>query len=330
MDVFPSPYSLNQNATLQNYEFSEYETCEKAFARHFGIKLWGARMAVDIDRLKAWVGRSENTTEILAPFPANALAATLDRKDPAYVAGSALPPLWHWLHFLPIHPMSEVGADGHAEKGGFLPPVPLPRRMWAGSRLTFLKPLVIGEAVSRTSTIAKVDHKSGRSGELVFVTVRHIMSASSEVGIEEEHDIVYREAAIPGAPVPAPLPAPLPAPAGGDWEWPVHPDPVLLFRYSALTFNSHRIHYDRSYVTEVEGYPGLIVHGPLIATLLLDGLRRAHPDRRVESFTFRALAPIFDTDRFAVCGTVATDGAVKLWAKKTDGALCMDATATIS
>lgn len=283
-------------------------------------------MPQDITHLSQWLGRSEEHRERLAPFPANALAATLDRADPAYGEGTPLPPLWHWLHFLPIHAMSEVGADGHAEKGGFLPPVTLPRRMWAGSRFTFHKPLVIGDTVSRVSTIARVEHKVGRTGELVFVTVKHLLSGTDGLAIEEEHDIVYREAAQPGAAAPAPVAAP----ADEEWCRPIHPDAVLLFRYSALTFNSHRIHYDLDYVTKVEGYPGLIVHGPLIATLLLDGLRRQKPEARITQFSFRAVAPIFHVDDFAVCGHFTGAGKAKLWAKKAGGALCMEAEAEFS
>lgn len=278
---------------------------------------------MDLDLLKSWIGRSETRDEVLAPFPANALAATLDRADPPYREGDALPPLWHWLHFLPISPLAEAGPDGHPARGGFLPPVPLPRRMWAGSRLTFLRPLLIGEKSCRVSTVTKVEHKAGKSGELVFVTVRHELSGEQGPAIEEEHDIVYRGLPTPGAPSPAPVPAPSEA----GWRRPIQPDPVLLFRYSALTFNSHRIHYDLDYVTQVEGYPGLIVHGPLIATLLLDGLRRALPEAKVAHFAFRAIAPVFHTDAFAVGGSV--DGAdVKLWAEKA-GSLTMDATARL-
>jgi 3-methylfumaryl-CoA hydratase len=283
-------------------------------------------MAKNATGLTAWIGRSESRREVIAPFPANALAATLDRADGAYAEGAALPPLWHWLHFLPVHPMSEVGADGHAAKGGFLPPVALPRRMWAGSRLAFYAPLRIGDSVERVSTIQKVEEKSGRSGALVFVTVRHEMRGGLGLAIEEEHDIVYRAAATPGAPAPAPVAAP----EGGDWARAIHPDPVLLFRYSALTFNSHRIHYDLDYVTKVEGYPGLIVHGPLIATLLLDGLRRAKPEARVTGFSFRAVAPVFHTEDFTVCGAISAPGETKLWARKSDGALAMDAAATFA
>jgi 3-methylfumaryl-CoA hydratase len=280
-------------------------------------------MTQDIATLKTWIGRSETRQERLAPFGANALAATLDRTDPPYLEGSALPPLWHWLHFLPVHPMREIGPDGHPEKGGFLPPVTLPRRMWAGSRLSFRRPLVLGEDATRISTIAKVDHKAGRTGELVFVTVQHQLSGADGLAIEEEHNIVYRAAAQPGAPPPVPVAAPVEA----DWRRPIHPDAVLLFRYSALTFNAHRIHYDLDYVTRVEGYPGLIVHGPLIATLLLDGLRRQRPEARVTRFTFRAAAPIFHIDDFSVCGAFTGPGKAKLWAEKTGGALCMEAEA---
>ncbi len=278
---------------------------------------------IDLDHLRGWIGRSETREERLAPFPANALAATLDRSDPPYREGDALPPLWHWLHFLPISPLAEAGEDGHPARGGFLPPVPLPRRMWAGSRLAFLRPLLIGETSRRVSTVTKVEHKAGKSGDLVFVTVRHELTGEQGPSIEEEHDIVYRGLPTPGAPAPAAIAAP----ADPGWRFAIRPDPVLLFRYSALTFNSHRIHYDLDYVTRVEGYPGLIVHGPLIATLLLDGLRRAHPERRVAHFAFRAIAPTFHTDAFAVAGILAGDEA-RLWAEK-DGSLTMEATARL-
>ena len=188
--------------------------------------------------------------------------ATIRRRPRA----TAIAPLRHWLYFLPLYRRSEVGPDGHALRGGFLPPVPLPRRMWAGGRLEFRRPVRVGDAIERTSTIVKVDAKEGRTGALVFVLVRHEIGAAGEVAIVEEHDIVYREAPRAGEPPPAKKAAP----ANPDWRRDVVPDDVLLFRYSALTFNGHRIHYDRRYVTEVEGYPGLIVHGPLIATLLAD------------------------------------------------------------
>jgi 3-methylfumaryl-CoA hydratase len=276
-------------------------------------------MSLDIRHLGTWVGSSETRTEQIGPFPATALAATLNRSDAPYVDGTPLPPLWHWLHFLPVGALAEVGPDGHPARGGFLPPVPLPRRMWAGSRLEFHKPLRIGETARRTSTVTKVEHKPGKSGDLVFVTVRHEIVVEAGLVISEEHDIVYREAAMPGAAAP---PA-LPVPADAAWSFPVTPDPVLLFRYSALTFNSHRIHYDLDYVTREEGYPGLVVHGPLIATLLLDGLSRAMPQARVSRFAFRAMAPTFHIDPFAVHGAPTGAGSARLWAEK-DGMLTMD------
>ncbi|OIQ71116.1 hypothetical protein GALL_472700 [mine drainage metagenome] len=222
-----------------------------------------------------------------------------------------------------------MGTDGHARRGGFLPPVPLPRRMWAGSQFTFHQPLRIGDALERTSTLHDVSEKSGRSGKLVFVKVRHEIrhAGESELALTEFHDIVYREAAT--ALDVAPMPKA--APATSAWEMRWVPDDVLLFRYSALTFNAHRIHYDRKYVTEVEGYPGLIVHGPLVATLLLDLLRHHMPDAQVLSYEFRAVRPVFDIHPFFVCGEPQADGkTIHLWAKDHEGWLTMDATAVIA
>lgn len=275
---------------------------------------------IDIEHLQTWVGRSETVQDVIAPFPSNALAATLNR-DESYQDGAALPPLWHWLHFLPIFRLDAAGYDGHPALGGFLPPVPLPRRMWAGSRLRFAAPLQIGEAVEKTSTVASVRHKAGRSGDLVFVTVRHVYG---EARISEEHDIVYRDAPAADAPVAVPVMAP----DTSDFSREVVPDPVLLFRYSALTFNGHRIHYDLPFCTGTEGYPGLVVHGPLLATLLLDLLRMQMPDAVVTEFEFRAMAPVFDTAAFSVHGA-AVDGGYRLWIRRNDGALAMDAKAVI-
>lgn len=278
--------------------------------------------------LKDWIGRSETVADVATATPYAALSATLDRPPERPAAGTVLPPLWHWLYFLPLYRQSEVGADGHAKRGGFLPPVPLPRRMWAGSRLEFQGRLRIGDEIRRVSTIEDVTEKTGRSGPLVFVKVRHEISAGSQSGasITEWHDIVYREAAKPGD---AP-PVAQPAPAEAAWRKQWVPDDVLLFRYSALTFNGHRIHYDRRYVTEVEGYPGLVVHGPLIATLLLDLLRHEKPDAEVASYGFRAIRPTFDTHPFSVCGAPGADGkTVRLWAQDHEGFLTMDATAQL-
>jgi 3-methylfumaryl-CoA hydratase len=276
--------------------------------------------------LEAWIGRSETAHEQIGATPVAALAATLDQVPGAVETGTPLPPLWHWLYFLPLHRQSEIGPDGHARRGAFLPPVPLPRRMWAGSQFEFRSPIRVGDHVQRVSTIAGVTRKSGRTGPLVFVKVRHEVrcNGAAEPALVEFHDIVYREAKQPGEPEPPPQPAP----AAAAWQREIVPDDVLLFRYSALTFNGHRIHYDRRYVTEVEGYPGLIVHGPLIATLLLDLLRRQLPDAEVATFRFKAVRPTFDLHPMRVNGE-RSGNSVRLWAQDHEGWLTMDAVATL-
>jgi len=279
--------------------------------------------AAALANLSGWVGRTESAEERIGATPVAMLSALLDRDDPPPREGDALPPLAHWLHFLPVHRQSELGPDGHARRGGFLPPVPLERRMWAGSRLEFHRALRIGETARRVSTIRSVTVKEGRSGPLVFVTVRHEIAGEAGPAITDEHDIVYRDAK--GAAVAAPEPAP----AGEAWSREVKPDPVLLFRYSALTHNGHRIHYDHPYAAAVEGYPGLVVHGPLVATLLLDLLRRQRPGADIAAYAFRARRPLLDIHPFTLCG-VADEGArqARLWTRDAEGALTMDATAT--
>lgn len=282
---------------------------------------------IDIDYLRSWVGKTEQVDDLIAPSKVAALAATLDRDDPAPRTGDALPPPWHWTLCLPAARQSAIGPDGHPARGGFLPPVPLPRRMWAGGRLSFPQPLRVGEAVQRRSRVMSVEHKSGRSGELVFVLVRHEFHGAAGLCVTEEHDIVYRD--MPGAVSPVPTYAN--SPTGAPWERTIVADDVLLFRYSALSFNGHRIHYDRRYVTEVEGYPGLIVHGPLIATLLVDLLRRNLPDATISAIEFRAVKPVFDIVAFTVCGRPEADGkTVKLWTRDAEGHLTMDMTASLA
>jgi 3-methylfumaryl-CoA hydratase len=278
------------------------------------------------DPIEAWRGRTEQRHDTVTPAPAAALAATLDRDDPVPEPGQALPALWHWLYFLPLHRQSEIGLDGHARRGGFLPPVALPRRMWAGGRLEFAHPLRIGDAVTRSSRIADIVAKPSRSGPLVFVTVQHEIANDAGVAVSEAHDIVYRDLPAPGT-TPSPSPQ---AATGTAFSREVVPDAVLLFRYSALTFNGHRIHYDRRYVTEVEGYPGLVVHGPLIATLLLDLLRREAPQAIVRRFEFKAVSPLFDIHPFTLCGRPEGERRFALWARNHEGALAMQASAEIA
>jgi 3-methylfumaryl-CoA hydratase len=272
---------------------------------------------LDLSTLEKWIGRSAEQTDQITSAPIAALSATLDRLDPPPQPGDAVPPLWHWLYFLPAHRQSELAPDGHAERGGFLPPVPLPRRMWAGGRFEFHRSLHVGEAITRTSRIMDVKYREGRSGPLVFVVVRHQIGDA----LTEEQDIVYRGHSAQSLAQPAPRDA--------TFERTIHPDDVLLFRYSALTFNGHRIHYDRRYATDTEGYPGLVVHGPLIATLLLDLLGRSMPDAAVARFSFRAVSPLFDVAPFSICAR-PEDKTVRLWAKNSEGGLAMEATAELT
>jgi 3-methylfumaryl-CoA hydratase len=274
--------------------------------------------------LKAWVGRTETCADIAAPGVYHRLAGLLDHETPPWSVGE-IPPLGHWLNFLPDALEGELGEDGHPRRGGFLPPVALPRRMWAGSRLTFHAPILFGEDIVRRSTIRSVEPKTGRSGETVFVTVRHEIFASGAPAVTDEHDIVYRQAPQAGA-APAPL---LKDEHASEPEWTrrISPDPVLLFRYSALTYNGHRIHYDRTFCRDVEGYPGLVVHGPLIATLLLDHYLRRRPGARIRGFSFKAQSPLFDIAPFDLNGRETRDGA-ELWASGEDGRVAMRALVT--
>jgi len=272
-------------------------------------------------QFRDWIGRTDVREDVVTAAPLVALSALLDREDPPPREGDAAPPIAHWLYFLPNYRQSEAGPDGHALKGSFLPPAPLPRRMWAGSRIEFLRPLRVGARIERVSRIADVVPKEGRSGPLLFVTVRHEIRSDGSAAIVDQHDIVFRgETAL----------AKVPQPASTDaaWKREILPDPVLLFRYSAVTFNSHRIHFDHPYVTKVEGYPGLVVHGPLIATLLVDLLRRNRPEVELRSYAFRALRPLYDTAKFSTCGAPDESGrSARLWTRDAEGAVTMEATA---
>ena len=270
-----------------------------------------------LDNMRDWIGKSQTVEDLIAPWPVRGLSATLDEKDPEPRNGDPLPPLWHWIYFHDAALESKLGPDGHAERGDFLPPIPLPRRMWAGSRFAFDgPPLRIGEAASRKSEIKSVEAKTGSSGSMVFVTVRHTLAGSKGAAFVEEQDIVYREAAKPGEKQRAPKPAP----ADATWIKKIMADPVLLFRFSALTFNGHRIHYDQPYVTGTEGYPGLIVHGPLMGLLQMELARRSNPGRIAGSFEFRALSPVY-AGPFSVQARREADGSITTWIADNTGGL---------
>jgi itaconyl-CoA hydratase / mesaconyl-C4 CoA hydratase len=257
-----------------------------------------------------WIGRVQETGDHLCPTLVKRLAATLGEPVPA--PGEALPPLWHWAFFEAPVPERGLGDDGHPARGGFLPPAPGRQRMWAGSRIEFLAPLTVGSAATRVSTVKHVEEKHGRSGSLLFVTVRHECRQDGTLALREVQDIVYREPAPP-------RPGGGGALADGEWRETVVPTETLLFRFSAVTFNSHRIHYDWPYVTGTEGYPGLVVHGPLLAMVSVQAFRRAHPAARLHAFACRGVRPLFAPQPFEVGGRITARGRAELWAGDASG-----------
>ncbi len=270
----------------------------------------------------AWVGHRRTEQDVATPSRAVAMAALLDREADGLVAGAALPEFWHWIYFNAAVPRSRLGPDGHERRGEFLPPVELPRRMWAGGRLRFLRPIVLGQEIVRESEIASIETKRGRSGELVLVTVRHTIRDAQAVCLEEEQDLVYCEIPRAGGPSPSELPSEV------DWREAFVPDAVTLFRYSALTFNAHRIHYDHRFTTESEGYRGVVVHGPLTALLLLEAAKR-HARAAPRAYDYRGRAPLFVDEPITLAGK-ARDSETELWAAGPAGTIAMEASVTWS
>jgi 3-methylfumaryl-CoA hydratase len=272
---------------------------------------------LNIDELSTWIGRTETAVDVIGPGPARRLQATLDR-NPTFATGDDLPPFWHYLYFNPEATASQLKEDGHERLGRFLPPVALPRRMWASGRVDITRPLRIGETATKTSTIRDVTMKQGNSGKLCFVTLDHDITVAGEACFSERQNIVYREMPAPGSPQPVGKPAP----ENAGFETVATPDPVMLFRYSALIFYGHRIHYDADYTREVEGYPGLVVHGPLTATLLVDLALRNRADAALKSFEIRAMSPLFNPAPIHLEGLHDGD-ATRTWARTPDGSLAM-------
>jgi 3-methylfumaryl-CoA hydratase len=279
--------------------------------------------AIDVDHLRTWIGRERVKRDDLSPFRAQALAAALDRASGPQI-GATLPPAWQWLYFVDTPRASDTGVDGHPKVGDFLPPVPLPRRMWAAGRFVLERPLRLGEVAEQRSVIRAVDIKEGKTGTLVFVTVEHDIMQNGQRCLLEEQSLVYRSMPDGSAP---PISGER-APADMDWTMTVEPNPLLLFRYSALTYNGHRIHYDRDYAMRQEHYPALVVHGPLLATLMCELVATKLPEARIKDFQFRAKRPTFDTNAFNVCGK--RDGAkLTLWTVADGGFIGMSAAAVL-
>jgi 3-methylfumaryl-CoA hydratase len=286
--------------------------------------------------LDGWQPEPTAQGERITAQPAGALAGLLDQPSPATADGDPLPPLWHWVYLLERPPQRDLGPDGHPADGPFLPPIPHRRRMFAGGRVEYRAPLRIGDEITRRTALAGWTVKQGRAGELLFVTIRHTFTRAGDLLATEEQDLVYRSDPT-GTQTPAPAPAQAPAPArqapppapAGDWRLDACPDPVLLFRFSALTYNAHRIHYDAPYATTVEGHPGLVVHGPLLALLCLELPRRHAPGRAVTQLSFRARRPVYAGQRFTAAGSAAGH-ACELAITTADGTQAMTATATFT
>lgn len=257
--------------------------------------------------LSAWLGKQQTVVDRMDPGHAARIAVTLGDSIPE--VGMRLSPLWHWAFFLETVPIAQTGLDGHPARGSFLPPADNRNRMWAGGRVSFDGALEVGVEARKTSTVTAIQEKKGRTGSLLFVTVKHDIEQNGKLVVSEEQDIVYRE------PSPPKLQGTEPAPSS-QWRESVDPSPVLLFRYSAVTFNSHRIHYDDPYVTQTEGYPGLVIHGPLIATMMCRAFAHAHPRASLKHLAYRGLRPLIAPKAFSVAGAVVAPGEAKLWAEQ--------------
>jgi 3-methylfumaryl-CoA hydratase len=279
---------------------------------------------VDLDHLRQWIGRTNEVSDTVTAQLVKGLRATLFQEIGEPSTGDAAPFTTHWCLGQPVYPMSELGPDGHPARGGFLPPVPLPRRMWAGGELEFLDTLRVGDVAKRISRIADVTMKTGSTGVLCFVSVAHEVTTPRGVAIRERQDIVYRD--VSTTPQAASAKAPPPPPVAQHRETHVS-DPVLLFRYSALTFNGHRIHYDRDYVTKVEGYPGLIFHGPLQATFIVELAAKLHGGQPPKKLSYRGLQPLFEGSEFSINAN-DTGAGMDLWTANSAGQPTMRGTGT--
>ncbi len=275
-------------------------------------------MTDNLERLKDWIGKTEVMQERASVDRIQGLAALLDKPDTPR-EGEPVGPMGHWCYFKPRVRQSEVGPDGHPKRGGFMPPVPLPRRMFGGFRATYHKPLILGEMMRKEAKIKSVQIKTGGTGTLVICTVANRFSGEAGLAIEEEHDFIYRDnPPVDAADGSGNSGKTAMAPTDFKYSGEITPDPVMLFRYSACTFNGHRIHYDYKYVTEVEGYPGLIVHGPLIATFLMELGIANNPDRTLTTYSFQARAPLFGNSPFTVAGKPSATGC-DLWSITPEG-----------
>lgn len=281
---------------------------------------------IDIQELRSHIGRRIEEIDEASVAPMRGMAVTFDRAEPAPSRGEPVPPGWHGCYFLPMARRSSLGADGLPTSTGVLPPIPLPRRMFAGGRTIFHAPILVGDSLRRETELSDIQLRTGGTGTMIFTTVTRRIFTPRGLAVTEEHDTVFREAIDPAASTRAPRRER--APTDVAWQRSITPDPVMLFRYSALTFNPHRIHYDRTYATREESYPGLVVHGPFSQQCLLELLRDNVNGRTIRTFSVRARAPLFDTAPFTVLGQPTADGA-DLWAVGPEGGIAVQANATL-
>lgn len=271
-----------------------------------------------------WIGNKQISEDRCEQRSVQMLQALFNKKD---LTVKETPHLFHWINFPHVVDQSEISTDGHPKKGDFLPPIPFPRRMWAGSRLEFIKPIIVGQDLRRVSEIADIQFKQGKTTDLYFVTVNHAIYANDELVIKEQQDIVYKPDTDTNQKMSVSKTSVASSPLNYSFKQQYTVDTTALFRYSALTFNGHKIHYDRPYATQVEGYPGLVVHGPLLATFLMQTLQNKYPEKVIKKFEFRALKPVFDFNEFYICGDVQEQNA-ELWIEHLDGQIAMKAKAT--
>ncbi len=282
-------------------------------------------MSLNIDHLQQWLNKSEQAQETLSLWPVHGMMAALDISPAQWPSeGDPLPPTAHWNYFVPRVPQAKIDSDGHPIRGDFLPPIELPRRMWAGSRMQYHQPMALGQTIQKISTIHDIKIKEGKSGSLAFVTVKHEYHNNSGLALTEEQDLVYRDQ----PPAMTEPPERKPAPTDAEWSQTVETSTPLLFRYSAVTFNAHKIHYDEPYAVKVEGYPGLVVHGQLVATFLLQSLLQAHPNKVLASFNFKAVSPLFCGESFNAQGKQTSPEGAELWAATPQGGITMQANVT--
>jgi 3-methylfumaryl-CoA hydratase len=281
---------------------------------------------IDIGPIRAQLGRTVVDEDVATAAPLRGMVVTFDRDETAPAAGEPVPPGWHLAYFPAVSRLASLGADGLPLEGGVLPAMPLPRRMYAGATLTFHAPILVGDALRRETSFSDVQARKGSTGNLIVATQTRRIFTPRGLAVTEDAIGVFREAVPPGAQ--SGIPRTEPPPDGMTWQRTITPDPVTLFRYSALTFNPHRIHYDRPYAMDVEGYPGLVVHGPFSQQCLLD-LLRDNVQRPIAKFAMRARAPLFDTAPFSLLGRMVSENEADLFAVSPSGGIAMQARATL-